>query len=95
MSLKPYDKLETYERNQPCLEYPGEWLVYVGGNQETPCDSFEDALRLGHQLWDASTSTAIDISWKCSDNDPRIGEVWFTGFYVCGQIDSFGCYRST
>lgn len=93
--LKPYSKLETYERNQPCLEYPGRWLVYVDGNQETPRDSFEEALSLANKLWNETDGATISICWNASDNDPRIGKTWFTGFFQCGKIDSFGCYRST
>lgn len=39
--------------------------------------------------------TRISIAWKCSENDPRVGEVWFTGFYTHGRFTLFGDYRST
>lgn len=37
----------------------------------------------------------ITVSWKCSDNDPRIGEVWFTPYYMHGRFNAFGDYRET
>lgn len=39
--------------------------------------------------------TNITICWKATDNDPRIGEVWFTPFYMHGKFNFFGDYRET
>jgi hypothetical protein len=39
--------------------------------------------------------SSISICWKCTDNDPRIGECWFTGFFMHGRFNLFGDYRTT
>lgn len=37
----------------------------------------------------------IMISWKCSDNDVRIGKIWFTPFYTHGRFNYWGIYTQT
>jgi hypothetical protein len=97
--MKKYAELGTVHRGEPCQEYPGEWLVY-SGKQEKSFDSFEKA-----KAWaeteveilftiEAVEPPRVSICWKCSDNDPRVGQVWFTGFYQHGKFNIFGSYIS-
>lgn len=90
MILRKYADLGTVYRGKPCEEYPGEWLSYLNGNDEKSFATFEEAYKDAFDRQEASPS----VSWKCSDNDPRIGEVWFTGYYQHGRFDIFGRYIS-
>jgi len=87
--MKRYSELTTAERGAPCVEYPGQWIVYCGESTAV----FPSLLA----AIDAARSAGVTASvcWSASDNDPRIGEVWFTGFYTHGRTDTFGRYRST
>jgi hypothetical protein len=106
-TLKKYSELGHVWRNEPCQEYPGEWLVFSQpdsvseGDQEVRSfPSFNEAMVYARTRVDAydskEQSWPIDISicWKCSDNDPRHGQVWFTGFYQHGEFNLFGEYKS-
>jgi hypothetical protein len=64
--------------------------------------SFDDALQIAKKFLDYLENekieynpTKISVAWKCTDNDPRIGQVWFTGFYQHGKFNFFGDYRAT
>lgn len=97
--MKTYAQLQGYERNAPCQEYPGEWLTYSEGKERGSFPNLGLALAYAEELvkeWDNSKDRDVPIQvsvcWKASDNDPRIGEVWFTGFYQHGKFNQFGSY---
>jgi hypothetical protein len=103
--LMKYSQLGHVWRTEPCQEYPGQWLLYwpgETGQQEESYPSFMEALNQGRKkiatletLRQDFNACDVSICWKCSDNDPRIGEVWFTGFYQQGKFNAFGQYRDT
>ena len=80
MPLKHYKDLGSTFRNDPCIEYPGSWLLYVDGVEQPSYNSLEDAM-IAYNKFFHETVSKITVCWKASDNDPRIGEIWFTGFY--------------
>ena len=95
--MKHYAELGTVYRNQPCIEFPGSWLVYVDGNELGQYPTFQEAYDFATEQWEApmsSVDTKVSVCWACSENDPRVGEVWFTGFYQHGTFDQFGRYKS-
>lgn len=102
--MKKFAELKGYERNAPCQEYPGRWLVYypnrkVEDQHEFP--TFEEAYTFaktkeGCFPEDPFLSPIhVSICWDASEDDPRIGKVWFTGFYQHGKFDQFGRYISS
>jgi len=86
--MKGYAQLGHVFRTEPCVEYPGEWLVFIEGKESGSFDSFDIVFKFAEEKEEAS------ICWSCSDNDPRVGEVWFTGFYQHGRFDQFGRYKT-
>jgi hypothetical protein len=101
--MKTYAELGTVHRNEPCQEYPGTWMVYYKSpdeNLEVGKASFEEAYTVAAKFlikYDADVRDfplRLSICWKCSDNDPRVGQVWFTGFYQHGKFNLFGDYKS-
>lgn len=100
LALPKYANLGVAHRGDPCEEYPGQWLVYASGKEETSHASFGDAFQAAQKAVDEYDSKEQDapirvsICWQCSDNDPRIGEVWFTGFYQHGKFNQYGQYKS-
>lgn len=108
MTLPSYASLGTVHRTKPCQEYPGSWGVYLPAHLDYPGENpvqfsdFDSALQWAKstliQLEEQKTEynpRDISICWKCSDNDPRIGKIWFTPFFCAGKFDWFGQYRST
>jgi hypothetical protein len=95
-TMKRYAELGTVYRNQPCIEYPGQWVVYCNGEEAGQHPIFQEAYSQAGEVWDKATlnDNRVSICWQCSENDPRIGEVWYTGFYQHGSFDSFGRYKS-
>ena len=108
--LKRYAELRPSERVNPCQEYPGEWLLcvpnsllpHVGEEFKESHTSLEAARLAGHHLLNRLEDNKVEynprdisVCWNASDNDPRIGMVWFTGFYMHGRWDCFGRYRET
>ena len=92
--LRKFADLGTVYRNEPCREYPGTWLVHIRGEDyEQRFSSFSDAFGHAREVNDTA-GAEVAVSWNCSDDDPRVGEVWFTGFYTHGRFDSFGNYQS-
>ena len=80
MKLKAFQDLGHVYRNEPCQEYPGKWIVYVNGNDPSAYgDRGEAYVNAAHRSED--TDAKVSVCWECSDNDPRIGQVWFTPFY--------------
>lgn len=104
--MKTYDKLTTVDRGAPCVEYPGEWLLFLPlpheGKTEHSFPTFEEARLAGVRItnkWEDEhleyDPRKVSIGWKCSDNDPRQGQVWFTGFYVGWRMNMFGNWCTT
>jgi hypothetical protein len=92
--MKHYNQLGHVYRTEPCVEYPGTWLVFQDGVvQVAASPTFDEALTAGRIAWDkAADGALITICWQCSDNDPRVGQVWFTGFYQHGKFNTYGSY---
>lgn len=101
--MRAYAELGTVYRTEPCVEYPGKWLVYFPNRkveEENSFATFEEAYAFAktkegyfpddHYL----SSIHVSICWNCSDNDPRVGQVWFTGFYQHGRFNHFGDYKT-
>lgn len=95
MSLPRFADLTTRNRIEPTVEYPGKWLVALNGNiVEKDAGSLDAAIRKAKTVWeDAPMDSIVAVAWEASNDDPRIGELWFTGFYQHGKIDPFGRYR--
>lgn len=104
--MKKYSELGTVHRGEPCQEYPGTWIVVVKGENQ-PWDlsgpkfekeyfenSFQQAFDLASKLNKNDLVEKVSIYWECSDNDPRVGKVWFTGFYRHGWFDIYGRYNT-
>lgn len=101
--MKHYNELGHVYRTEPCIEYPGKWIVYYPGRNVKDSNtfpSFTDAYNFastkeGHFPTDTFMSdTHVSICWECSEDDPRQGEVWFTPFYQHGKFDRYGRYKS-
>lgn len=93
--MKTFQELQTENRGAPCLEYPGKWLVYKNGNDPKEAASAREAQILADVRWgEDREDTTVSVCWECSDNDPRVGKVWFTPFYCLGTIDAMGCWKS-
>lgn len=89
MKLSSLNSLGTARRGEPCAEYPGTWIVYVNGEEiDTYVDTEENgdarsrAIKSAKMLLDeGEEDVKVSVSWRCSDGDPRVGQVWFTGYY--------------
>ena len=90
--MKRYNELGTAHRNEPCVEYPGTWHAYQDGTELGQYNTFGEALAAA-KLANDETGNKTSVGWSASDNDPRIGQVWMTGFYIHGRFDQFGFYR--
>lgn len=96
--LKKFAELGTVHRNEPCQEYPGCYIVSYNGDENASFRDFSNAF--GHALdcvadYDKTEqleALKLSIAWQASDNDPRIGQVWFTGFFKHGEFNQFGTY---
>lgn len=108
--LKKYAELGHVYRTEPCQEYPGEWILCIPKALEALChgeyveshQSQGEARLAGDKLlaWLESNGVEynpreITVCWKCSDEDPRIGQVWFTPFYRHGGWNVWGSYVTT
>lgn len=89
MKLLKYAELGAAKRNEPCEEYPGTWYVFLDGTEvgkfrDAPTDppgskgARDLACEFAKKMSEVGTTT---VCWDCDDNDPRVGQVWFTGFY--------------
>lgn len=76
--------LDYWEEKQNTFSSLEEALAFANRK----INEYEDA----HLEYDARD---IAIYWKCSDNDPRVGQVWFTGCYQHGRFNIFGAYRES
>ncbi len=94
--MKHFAELTTSERINPCIEYPGRWFVNyhpAPGAAGEPFDA--EFATLEEAMAKARTSgevPAYSISWCASDDDPRVGQVWFSGFYIHGRFNAAGKY---
>lgn len=108
--LKRYADLGHVHRTEPCLEYPGEWLLCIPRSVEVLAGEYyreshasqREAKACGEKLiaWLEANGVEYNprdftICWKCSDEDPRMGQVWFTPFYRHGSWGTFGDYQTT
>lgn len=97
--MKAFAELGTVHRTEPCKEYPGSWILYVNGAEKSIHPHFNLAFNAGNQACDEydigekMNPPDITICWKASDNDPRIGQVWFTSFYQFGKFSIFGTFK--
>lgn len=97
--LKTFAELGHVYRTNPCVEYPGLWVVYLDGADKGQHLTLAEAQVAARQVWDAAVQDEqsegeVSIGWLCSPDDPRIGSAWFTGYYTHSWIDTFGRYRS-
>ena len=105
--LKTFAELGTRHRGEPCQEYPGTWIVthpeFSGSapraKREDDFPNFQEALAFARKRIVVLEEQRIEynpreitIFWKCSDNDPRIGQTWFTPYYQHGKFSMFGEY---
>lgn len=86
MKLPKLSELGTVHRCKPCFEYPGTWQVYVNGFEtDTVVDNPNDPLSAKDIAYSLAKGKGDDcrvsVCWEASENDPRVGMVWFTGFY--------------
>lgn len=82
--MRTYAELGHVHRGEPCVEYPGQWFVLIGGAERYACTDREEAVRAATAFSkvDENWDYTISVFWSCSDNDPRVGQVWFTGCYT-------------
>lgn len=96
--MKKYADLGTAHRCEPCVEYPGVWLIYINGNAPVGEESFGDfetaylAAQKEQDLCTLEEVPKVSVCWKASDNDPRVGQVWFTPYYQHGYFNQYGTY---
>lgn len=88
--MKAYADLGHVYRCEPCIEYPGQWIVYAS-DAAIAHATFDAAYKHAKHL--AETLDKVSVAWGASVDDPRIGQVWFTGFYVAGSFDQFGRWK--
>jgi hypothetical protein len=82
----------TVHRGDSCEDYPGRWILYHGGAEVYASKDFANTwVKLGARDGECEGDS---ICWCATDGDPRVGQVWFTGFYRHGTWDSLGTYRS-
>jgi hypothetical protein len=106
--LKRYADLGNVHRTEPCMEYPGEWMLCIPKALEEKSREYyreshasqKEARDCGDRLlaWleynrIEYNPREITVCWKCSDEDPRIGQTWFTPFYRHGNWTFFGGYK--
>jgi hypothetical protein len=101
--MRSYSELGHIYRGDPCKEYPGTWIVYQDGTEigsfrweKDGDDPFTDAKSFALKQWEeclSAVSPKISVCWCSDDADPRIGQVWFSGFYQWGWLNSYGTWR--
>ena len=90
--MRTFAQLGHVHRCEPCKEYPGEWIVYCHGEQTGTFTSADAAIASARIQSEDAEHTSV--CWACSDDDPRVGQAWFTGFYQLGYFDRFGRWIS-
>jgi hypothetical protein len=72
------------------------WRLYCGGNEvyasKDYANTYDFAVRMGAKNGDCD---GWSICWDSTDGDPRVGQVWFTGFYRHGTWNLLGQYVTT
>lgn len=84
MALKLLKDLKSSERTQPTRDYPGRWLVFGDDKLVGDFPTDEEAYRFATRVCDRHDK--VSVAWEANDDDPRIGEVWFTGFYTAYKV---------
>ncbi len=82
--MKTYMQLTTVDRGAPCLEYPGTWYGYLNGREVAVLSGkgAEDmAFTLAREKH-IPYENCVEVGWLADDNDPRVGEIWFTSYYT-------------
>lgn len=103
--MKKYSELGTVHRTEPCQEYPGKWFLYypwqLPDEKAKDFPSLSEAILHGELVINQAEEEKreynprdVTICWQCSDDDPRVGQVWFTGFYRHGRFNLWGQYVS-
>jgi hypothetical protein len=93
--MRKFAELTHVHRSEPCEEYPGVWLSYVNGNQEKEFATFEEAyIDAAKRQYVTNELVITSVCWHCSHDDPRLGEVWFTGFYQVGRWTTLGTWKT-
>ena len=89
MGLRKYEELDTAHRGDPCAEYPGTYYIYHNGNEvDTFTGAFGETFardKLRRVMYHNPLGGTFSLAWKASDTDPRIGQVWFTGYYTVAE----------
>lgn len=83
--LRKYAELGGAHRCEPCQEYPGEYIIYHNGKEVNKCSGSvgESEARnfMVRVIGTYDDPSEYSMCWSASDDDPRVGQVWFTGFY--------------
>lgn len=102
--LPTYAQLTSSNRGAPCIEFPGQYIVYYQGRVDSRTlylgDAHKEALKA---LQESDTDPEVNgdgvfiaqplrltICWEASSNDPRLGQVWFSRSYQLGHYNLFG-----
>lgn len=86
--LKKYSDLNFSDRNMPCQEYPGSWIICSHDSSNLTIKmSLSEAYEAGRLL--SKTHNNVYIFWLCSNNDPRIKESWFNQKIKHGQFNIY------
>lgn len=82
--------------------FPGEALWETQPPREESFDSQESAMaaalttmRMWEEEYSEYQATHITIGWQASDDDPRQGCTWFTGYYRVGRFSIFGDWKES
>lgn len=85
--MKKYAELGHVYRCEPCVEYPGVWIVYAQ-NEQSDHPSLDSAMKQAMHIHDI-LNVSVSVCWAASEDDPRVGQVWFTGFYCHTRLRSY------
>lgn len=90
--LPKFADLTHVHRGNPCQEYPGEWLLFQDGKEIGSHSNFDAAWKAAQEMLGDVNFQKLAICWKCTDGDPRVGKVWFSGFYRHGYFNQWAVY---
>ena len=94
--LPLYAELTTVNRGAPCKEYPGTYFLYRNGQEFSHASGqvgeSEALSLLFNVVYNAELHArsadyrgTYTLAWSASADDPRIGQVWFTGYYTVAE----------
>jgi hypothetical protein len=87
--LPKYEDLTTVNRGAPCEQFPGTYYIYVDGAEKDTLSGevgeYVAIEQFRQCVQEHVLAHRISLCWEASDNDPRIGQVWFTGFYTVAE----------